>query len=118
MNERLPEDQTLDDLKKLLLRTEQAKIQKIETRLNNPMIRADEISSALPDAISLSVNRSRNLSRAIQPVIDSSLKESVSKNPKAIADAIFPALGPGIRKAITSTIMGMLQSQDKASFMN
>lgn len=110
MAEKSPDKTSLDDLKGLLLEPEQNQIRHITTRLDDPMIRADEISNTLPDAISLSVRRSDRLARVIQPVIDSSLKSSVRNNPKAIADAIFPALGPGIRKAIASTIMGMVQS--------
>ncbi len=110
MSSKTGESKTLDALKDLMLEPEKKQIQQIENRLNDPMLRAEEISKALPEAISFSVMRDRKLSRVIQPVIDDSLKESVKKNPKAIADAIFPALGPGIRKAISSTIMGMIQS--------
>ena len=38
------------------------------------------------------------------------LKTSVHKNPKVLADAIFPVLGPAIRKAISTTLMAMIQS--------
>ncbi|WP_022666287.1 OmpA family protein [Desulfospira joergensenii] len=104
----------LETLKDLLIQPEKARIQKIETRLDDPMVRAREISQTLPEAISLSVLAGGKLARVIQPVIDNSIKSSVGKNPKALADAIFPALGPGIRKAISSTIMGMIQSLNQA----
>jgi len=110
MTSKIPDNQTLENLKDLLLHPEQSKIQRIEKRLDDPMVRANEISGALPDAVSLSIMNSDKLPRVFQPVIDDSIKVSVQNNPKAIADAIFPALGPGIRKAITSTIMGMIQS--------
>jgi OOP family OmpA-OmpF porin len=42
--------------------------------------------------------------------LDAALKTSVRKNPKALADIIFPALGPAIRKAISATLLGMVQS--------
>jgi len=104
---------SLDALKTLLLAPEEKRLSQVESRLNDPMTRAKEISRSLPDAISLSITTGDNLSRVIQPVIDDSLKESVRKNPKAIADAIYPALGPGIRKAISSTLMGMIQSMNQ-----
>ena len=104
------EEKSLEAFKNLLLQPEKDRIRQIENRLNDPMIRAKEISLFLPEAISFSVLNSNRLSRVIQPVIDASLKESVRNNPKSIADAIFPALGPGIRKAISSTVMGMVQS--------
>lgn len=74
------------------------------------MLRADEISRALPDAISMGISRDRRIARALQPAMDTALKSSVDQNPKVIADAIFPALGPAIRKAISATLMGMVQS--------
>lgn len=103
-------NKTFDALKDLLIKPEKGQIKQIENRLDDPMIRAKEISRSLPEAISLSVLRNNKLSLVIQPVIDESIKQSVKNNPKALADAIFPALGPGIRKAIASTIMGMIQS--------
>ncbi|MCG8687764.1 MAG: OmpA family protein [Desulfobacterales bacterium] len=100
----------LPALKNLLIAPEKRQIQTLENRLDNPMIRAKEISQSLPEAISLSVMSNDKLSRTMQPVIDKALNVSVRNNPKAIADAIFPALGPGIRKAISATILGMIQS--------
>ncbi len=110
MDSNAAESKTLNTLRDLLLTPEKGQIQVIENRLDDPMVRAKEISQSLPDAISLSVLENNKLSRVLQPVIDESLKVSVKNNPKALADAISPALGPGIRKAISSTIMGMIQS--------
>lgn len=103
-------NQSFDILKDILVKPEKDKIRLLEDRLDDPMVRAREMSQSLPQAISLSVMEDDKISRVIEPVIDASLKASVKNNPKAIADAIFPALGPGIRKAITSTLMGMIQS--------
>ncbi len=110
MGSKADENKAFDTLTALLLKPEKEQIQRIETRLDDPMIRAKEISQFLPEAISFSVLDSNRLSQVIQPVIDNSIKASVKNNPKGWADAIFPALGPGIRKAISSTIMGMIQS--------
>ena len=110
MRSKAAESETLDTLKDLLIKAEKEQIQRIENRLDDPMVRAKEISLSLPDAISLSIISSSKISRVLQPVIDESIKISVKNNPKVLADAIFPALGPGIRKAITSTILGMIQS--------
>lgn len=100
----------LDALKDLLIKDEKNQIQRIENRLDDPMVRAKEISRSLPQAIRLSELKSNKISRVLQPVIDASIKTSVQNNPRALADALAPALGPGIRKAISSTIMGMIQS--------
>jgi outer membrane protein OmpA-like peptidoglycan-associated protein len=110
MGSKVDESKALDTLRQLLLNPEKEQIHKIENRLDDPMVRAKELSQSLPDAISLSVLEGNKLSRVLQTVIDASLKVSVQNNPRAFADAISPALGPGIRKAISSTIMGMVQS--------
>ncbi len=105
-----PHEASIDELKDLLIKPEKKQIQHILTRLDDPMLRAKEVSSLLPEAISLSLLNDNKIARIIHPIIDDTIKASVKNNPKAMADAIFPALGPGIRKAITSTIMGMIQS--------
>lgn len=98
------------ELRDLLTGPEQRQLARILRRLDDPMLRAEEISRALPDAISLGISRDKRIARALQPTIDTALKSSVDKNPKIIADAIFPALGPAMRKAISATLMGMVQS--------
>ncbi len=110
MGSQADESKTLNTLRELLLKSEKEQILRIENRLDDPMVRAKEISQSLPEAISLSILDSKKLSCVIQPVIDDAIKVSVQKNPKALADALFPVFGPGIRKAISSTIMGMIQS--------
>ena len=104
------EEVSIEELKNLLIGPEMKQIREILTRLNDPMLRAKEVSSLLPEALSLSLLKDNKISRIISPLIDEIIKLSVKNNPKVMADAIFPALGPGIRKAITSTIMGMIQS--------
>lgn len=108
--EDMPENGSVEELKNLLIKPEKNQIQGILKRLDDPMLRAKEISRLLPEALSLSLLKDSKISQIVRPLIDETIKISVKNNPKVMADAIFPALGPGIRKAITSTIMGMIQS--------
>ncbi len=98
------------ELRELLTGPERRQLTEILTRLNDPVCRAEELSQALPDAITLSRTRSDRMTNALGPSIDEALKAAVRKDPKSIADAIFPALGPAIRKSIGATLMGMIQS--------
>ena len=98
------------ELRSLLTGPEQRQLARILKRLDDPVRRAEELANALPDALSMSVAKDGRIARALQPTMDAALKTSVRKNPKAVADAIFPALGPAIRKAISATLMGMVQS--------
>ncbi|MFZ1983450.1 MAG: OmpA family protein [Desulfatitalea sp.] len=98
------------ELRNLLAGPERRQLDDILARLDDPVRRAEELSQALPDALSLGSARRDRMARALQPTIDAALKVSVERDPKAIADAIFPALGPAIRRAISATLMGMIQS--------
>lgn len=100
----------LDELRQLLLRPEQQRLDHLQKRLDDPLIRAEELSNSLPDAITLRAARDDKIAYALEPAIEKTIKASIKKNPKTLADAIFPIIGPGIRKAIVSTIMGMVQS--------
>jgi OOP family OmpA-OmpF porin len=98
------------ELRDLLAGPERRQLEDILARLDDPVRRAEELSQALPDAFALGSARGDRMARALQPTIDAALKVSVERDPKAIADAIFPALGPAIRRAISATLMGMIQS--------
>lgn len=98
------------ELRDLLAGPERRQMADLQARLDDPVRRAEELSQALPGALTLSQARGDRMARALQPTIDAALKVSVQKDPKAIADAIFPALGPAIRKAISAALMGMVQS--------
>jgi len=100
----------LNELRRLLLGPEQQQLFRLRERMDDPLIRAEELGRVLPDAISLRSAHDSKISRSLRPAIEETLKSSVRRNPRAIADAIFPILGPGIRKAIASTILGMIQS--------
>ena len=97
-------------LRELLIGPEKHQLDQVVERLNDPVLRSEELSEALPDAIAIGTSKSDRIAKALQPTIDEALKISAGKNPKAIADAIFPALGPAIRKAISAALMGMIQS--------
>lgn len=100
----------LDTLRRIIVGPEKARIHRLEHRLDDAGTRARELSHVLPDAIVLRTAKDQKIARSLQPAIEDSIRVSVQKNPKVLADAIFPLMGPGIRKAIASTIMGMIQS--------
>ena len=98
------------ELRTMLTGPEQRQLAQILKRLDDPVRRAEELANALPDALSMGVAKDGRIARALQPTMDAALKTSARKDPKALADAIFPVLGPAIRKAISTTLLGMVQS--------
>jgi OOP family OmpA-OmpF porin len=100
----------MEELRDLLLGPEKEKIEQILGRLDDPDIRAREIGDILAQALRWRTAKDDQIARAIQPAIEETLHQSVRKNPKALVDAIFPVMGPALRKAISASIMGMIQS--------
>jgi OOP family OmpA-OmpF porin len=103
----------LVELRRLLVEPEQVQIKNILERLNNPKIRARELSRSLPEAIRLRSAKDESITEALSPAIVSAFHSSIKKDPRPVAEAISPLMGPAIRRAIASTINALLQSFDQ-----
>lgn len=106
-----PNDE-LSELRSLLLGIEPAKLNKLYERLDNPQIKAEDISRLLPEAIILRTMQDKQLGEAIVPTVEHAIQSSVKKDLNILSTAIFPIMGPAIRKAITAALEAMVQSLD------
>ena len=100
----------LDRLRRLILAVEQDRLAEIEQRLDDPDVRAEEISRVLPESLARASHDGNRLSLALAPAVEDALAVSIGKNRKALADALAPAMGPAIRRAIAETLRGMVDS--------
>ena len=97
------------ELRTLLVGPEQRQLRAMQTRLEDPAVQARDVSRVLAAAVELRTNDPR-LKRALAPTIEETISASVRRNPRPLADALFPIIGPAIRKAIATTLSGMLES--------
>src|SRR5262245_45828984 len=104
----------MDELRRLLVKREQVQINNMLERLNNPHIRAREMSRLLSEAIKLRAARDDSLTEALAPTVVTSFHNSVKKDPRPVAEAISPLMGPAIRRAISAALNAMIQSFDQA----
>jgi outer membrane protein OmpA-like peptidoglycan-associated protein len=102
----------LDELRDLLVSPERRAIDELRARLDDPVARARDLANGLPDALARA-NDDHRLSEALQPSVEDAITSSVRRNPRPLADALFPVMGPAIRKAITHTLSGMLESMGR-----
>ncbi|MFN0086864.1 MAG: OmpA family protein [Blastocatellia bacterium] len=109
-----PRSEELAELRRLLLEPEQLQLNNILERLNNPRVRAREMSRALTESVRLRTERDDSLTEALGPTIVTAFRRSVEKDPKPVADAISPLMGPAIRRYISMMLNGMVQSFDQA----
>lgn len=115
---RTPEDksQAFEDLRNILLAPEQEEIAGLRRRLENPIVRAEDVSTVVAEAIELRREQggTKDLNQALTPSVEEALRESVRKDPSVLAGALFPVMGPAIRKSIAESIRSMLESFNEA----
>ncbi len=100
----------LAELKRLLMAPEQAGIEEILRRLNDPALRAKEISRILPEALSQRSGEDGKLVPALVRTVEDCVRLSVERNPLTLVDSLFPVMGPAIRKSTGEFIRAMVQS--------
>lgn len=101
-------------LRHILVGEVEARQRATEARLNDPAVRAEELSRVLPEAIARSSRKGDDLTSAILPNVEQALEVSVRKNSKVLADVMFPIMGPAMRKAVAETLRERLQSLNRA----
>ena len=104
------EQKDLSELRSLLFSEEQAQLNKLQRRLDDPKLHAEDVSRVLPDAIALRTARDKRFAKALMPTIEEGITSSVRKNPETLANAIFPVIGPAIRKTIYQIFSQMVLS--------
>jgi OOP family OmpA-OmpF porin len=105
-----PPDPDLDTLRRLIVAVEQDRLDELERRLDDPDVRAEEISLVLPESLARAAHDGNRLSLALAPAVEDALTVSIAKNRRHLAEALAPAMGPAIRRAIAETLRAMVDS--------
>jgi len=100
----------LDELRELLLGPEKRDLNHIRKRLDDPTLRALEVSRVLPEAIAHRVSRDKKLSKALHPVIEDSVDSYIRTHSQAISDSIVPVMGESLKTALYIKIRNRLES--------
>src|SRR5271170_2634909 len=110
------ESHAYEELRHLIVGPEQEGLKQIQERLDDPDRRAEDVSSVVAEAIQMRRDQGDDqaLAEALAPTIQETLRESVRRDPHVLADALFPVMGPAIRRSITETLRGMLESFNTA----
>jgi len=103
----------IEKLRRLITGPERIQIDQLRERLENPELRTKDISQILPEAILLRTSQDEKIAKALAPTVEKAIESSIHRNRKVLVDVLFPVMGPAIRKAVTSTLHGMIQSFDK-----
>jgi outer membrane protein OmpA-like peptidoglycan-associated protein len=110
----LKEQEVADDnfvaLRELLLGDQIREVEALRRRLDDPIVRSQETSRILADALSISVHRDQKTRSALHPIVEESLRASVEKNPALLASVLFPIVGQAVRKAVAHSLQHMFDS--------
>jgi OOP family OmpA-OmpF porin len=93
-----------------LVGAELAQLASIRERLDKMLIRPEDVSRVLPEAILVrSKAKDKQLTTALTPTVEAALSTSVKRNPQPLVDAIAPVMGPAIRQAIRNALAELTQ---------
>src|SRR5262245_7693994 len=98
-----------DELRQLLIGREQLELSRLAQRVENPLLRADDLGHVLPRAV-LRCSKDHRFARAMAPTIETALHASIKRDPSPVANALYPVIGSAIRKAIADTFNRLIQS--------
>jgi OOP family OmpA-OmpF porin len=104
------DDSRLAELRGLILRPEQVKIEELDRRMSSPETLAEQIGGVLAEAVSIRAAPDDKLAVVLRPIIESAIHNSVRSNPRFFADILYPVMGPAIRKAIAEALRTMVES--------
>ena len=104
----------LAELRRLINQPERDKLRDLRDRLDDKEQRAHEVASILPEAVTLSGDRSEELTRALRPAVEGSVRESIEKRPEVFIDALHPIIGSIVRRSIAESLRTLLQSLNQA----
>jgi OOP family OmpA-OmpF porin len=102
-------DDSLGELRQLLLGPTQVRLEKLENRIDNRELLARDVSRVLPEAISLRSAQDTKIEIVLEPITANAIRSSIRKDRKVLVDALFPIMGPAIRKAIASSFQAMIE---------
>ena len=103
-------DREFVELRELLLGDQIQKVESLRQRLDDPSVRASEVSRVLTQALAQSIKRDQTISSTLHPVIQHSLRTSVETEPEILATALFPIVGQAVRKAVAHAIQQLADS--------
>ncbi|MBL9136128.1 MAG: OmpA family protein [Verrucomicrobiales bacterium] len=106
--------EAMDELRRLLLGRQQERWSDLARRVEDPSLRAEDVSRVLPQAVARCSKQDGRLSQALAPAVESALRTSIRRDPRVLANAIFPIIGPAIRQAVSDSLRRLVETLNRA----
>jgi outer membrane protein OmpA-like peptidoglycan-associated protein len=105
--------EAMDELRRLLLGEEQERLSDLARRVEDPLLRAEDVSRVLPQAVVRCAKQDGRLSQALAPTVESALRTSIRRDPRVLANAIFPIIGPAIRQSVSEALRRLVEALNR-----
>ncbi len=103
----------LAKLRELLLGPEQAAIEALRERFDDPKLFAEAVGSVLAEAIRLRASGDPRFKQLLERIVEDVIRNSVRRNPAILTDALFPIISGAVRKSVAAALRGMMESIDQ-----
>jgi OOP family OmpA-OmpF porin len=111
---RLGDDPRLEALRSVLLEQDRAAFAALRQKVEDPAQLAEIVSAVLASAVALAEARDQRLETVLTPAMERAVRGAIHKDPDTVVGVVYPLVGPAIRKSITETLDGTLQSLNQA----
>lgn len=99
----------IEQLRDLLFRKEQARLEELEEQFKSREKRVEALCEILPDSLT-QLQDSNRLKHSLKPQLSVGLEEVIQQNPKRFAAMFYPVIGPAIRRAVGEALKGLLDN--------
>ena len=111
---RLGADPKLEALRHILLEREQATLNRLQRKLDDPEQFAAAVSEVLTRALEQASARDDRLGQVLAPTVERAAESSIRRDPRTLVNILSPLMAPAIRRSIGDAIESMLQSLNEA----
>ena len=117
-NQNMSASNELDELRDLLVGPERAELAAIKSRMDDPKLRAVDLSMALPEAIARRSAMDKQLNKALNPILEEGVRNYIKKYPHSISKAIVPVVGSTLREAFLLGVKNKLDAVNQFLIRN
>jgi OOP family OmpA-OmpF porin len=107
-------DPRVEALRHILLSPEQEALARLQQKFDDPEQLSAAVGAVLPAAIARALLQDERLGAALAPVVETATQTSIRRDPRTLINILAPLMGPAIRKSVSETLDGSLQSLNQA----
>lgn len=102
-----------DELKRLILGEEQALLERLRARVEDPKQRTEDVAEVLVSAIrsfEAQPDQRLHLREALEEPVATTLEHRIRRDPTPMAEALYPVIAPSVRRTVAGSLRAFVQN--------